>query len=84
MKHKNSILICQLDNGQLNLHVNGATVLVGDLKQSPIERIANCTLNNVDAIAILEGMIGKLWKMETERTEAENKAKERISSAKNV
>lgn len=53
MKHKNSIVICEFDDGTLDLFVNGAHVLRdGDIK-TPLNRIANSTLTTEQLQSIL-------------------------------
>jgi hypothetical protein len=56
MKHKNSILICQMDDGSLNLFVNGTQVLVGEQVVTPVNKIANCDLSFGELRIILEQM----------------------------
>ena len=46
MKHKNSILICELDTGELNLYVNGAAVYANGKFICPVDKITNSELDN--------------------------------------
>ena len=52
MKHKNSILLCEMDDGTLNVYVNGVAVFVDNKLQTPVEKIANCnqTKNSVQEL----------------------------------
>lgn len=44
MKHKNSILLCELDDGSVDLFVNGAHVLRDRRIKTGLRQIANSTL----------------------------------------
>lgn len=46
MKHKSSILLCEMDDGTLNLYVNGVSVMIDGKSQGQIEKIANCHHTN--------------------------------------
>lgn len=53
VKHQNSILICQMTNGRLDLYVNSVRVSEGDKLITPIDKIANCTLRNSDVLKFM-------------------------------
>lgn len=64
MKYKNSILICEMDTGQLNLYVRG--VFVGEINNldfketTPPERIANNDLTYFDILDRLYEVSGAI------------------------
>jgi hypothetical protein len=55
MKHKSSVLLCEMDDGTINIYVNGVAVFLNNNPTSTsIEKIANCEHNCDSVIAMIQ------------------------------
>jgi hypothetical protein len=54
MKHKNSILLCQMDDGRVDMYINGIHAMCGDKIITPVDKIANCTLKASDCAIMFQ------------------------------
>ena len=55
-----SVLLCVMDDGIVNLYVDGAAVFIDNVQQTPIDKIANSSLTNErvrDLLAIADKML---------------------------
>lgn len=52
-QHQSSILLCIMDDGTINLYVNGTNVIVDDKLKVSVEKIANCKLDTLKVIQYL-------------------------------
>jgi hypothetical protein len=54
MKHKSSVLLCEMDDGTINIYVNGVAVFIDNKPtHTPIDKIANCHHNKESVCIIL-------------------------------